>query len=87
MQVECDIYAEPIQSGTWTRRGPAFVLGHASGAIAVELGPLSVMGCGARVRRGEQHVRVPGGVYVKQDDPAWMRFDDKCALLNRHSVS
>jgi hypothetical protein len=68
MQVQCDICAEPIQSGTWTRQGHAVVLRHASGSIAMELVPVSMMGCDALARRGEQNARVPGGVYFKQDD-------------------
>lgn len=68
MQVRCDICAGPIQSGTWTRQDHAFVLRHASGSIAMELVPIRMMGCDALARRGEQHARVPGGVYFKQDD-------------------
>ena len=68
MQVQCDICAEPLQSGTWTRQGNTFVLRHASGAIAMELVPVNVMGCDALARRGEQNAHAPGGFYFKQDD-------------------
>ncbi len=68
MQIQCDICDEPLQSGTWTRRGQTFVLRHASGSIAMELVPVTVMGCEALARRGEQNARAPGSVYFKQDD-------------------
>lgn len=68
MQVQCDICAEPIQSGTWTRQDHAFVRRHASGSIAMDRVPINVMGCDALARRGKQNGRVPGSVYFKQDD-------------------
>lgn len=68
MQIQCDICDEPLQSGTWSRKGRTFVLRHASGSIAMELVPVTVMGCEALARRGEQNARAPGSVYFKQDD-------------------
>lgn len=68
MQTQCDVCEGPLQSGAWTRQGDIFVLRHASGAIAMELVPVTVMGCEALARRGEQHVRAPGSVYFRQDD-------------------
>lgn len=63
MQVRCDVCAGPIQSGTWTRQDHAFVLRQASGSIAMEPVPISVMGCDGLARCGEQNGRVPGSLY------------------------
>ena len=63
MQVQCDVCAGPIQSGTWTRQDHAFVLRQASGSIAMEPVPISVMGCDALARCGEQNGRVAGSIY------------------------
>ena len=68
MQTQCDICAAPLQSGTWTRQDSTLVLRHASGSVAMELVPVTVMGCEALARRGEQNVRAPGSVYFKRDD-------------------